>query len=183
MTRTFLAADVDDAVLDGAASLVSTLPLRCRWVKREVMHATVHFFGDVDDERLAKLVAIVPGLASARTDALPVRVTRVDAFPDLRRARVLVLPLEDDGALVAIHAEVEDHAAALGFEREKRAYRPHLTLARFREPTDVRKVIAGVHPSFDGFVGSLTLYSSVLGKEGPTYTALARRPFPTPGAL
>ncbi len=177
MTRTFLAADVDDAVLGGAASVVSELPLRCRWVKREVMHATVRFFGDVDDERLAKLVAIVPGLASTRTEAPRVRVTRVDAFPDLRRARVLVLPLEDDGALAAIAAEIEEHAAALGFEREKRAFRGHLTLARFREPTDVRRSVAGVHPSFEGLVPSLTLYASTLGKDGPTYSVLAQRVF------
>lgn len=180
MTRTFLAADVDDAVLDGAASVVSALPLRCRWVKREVMHATVRFLGDVDDERLAKLVALVPGLVPGRTDAPRVRVSRVDAFPDLRRARVLVLPLEDEGALAAAHDELEDHLVALGFEREKRGYRAHLTLARFREPADVRKSIAGVHPSFEGRVPSLTLYASVLGKEGPTYTVLARCAFAQP---
>lgn len=180
MTRTFLAADVDDAVLDGAASVAAALPLRCRWVKREVMHCTIRFFGDVDDERLARLVAIVPGLLSARSDAPAVRVTQVDAFPDRRRARVLVLPLEDDGTLAAVHAEIEEHAEALGFERERRPYRAHLTLARFREPTDVRKTLADVAPSFAGRVPSITLYASTLGKDGPTYTVLARRTFALP---
>ena len=176
MTRTFLAADVDEAIRQGASALISSLPLRCRWVKAEVMHATVRFFGDVDDDRLARLVAIAPRLAADR-DGIHVRVTRLDAFPDPRRARVLVLPLEDDGALAAIHEEIEAHAAALGFEKEARAYEPHLTLGRFREPNDVRKSVADVRPSFEGSVPSVTLYASTLGAGGPTYAALARRSF------
>ena len=66
MTRTFLAADVDEAIRKGAAALASSLPVSARWVKPDLMHATVRFLGDVDDERLARLVAIVPGLAADR---------------------------------------------------------------------------------------------------------------------
>src|SRR5690349_14836529 len=102
--------------------------IRAKWVAREVMHVTLRFFGDVDDEQLGKLVASVPALG--RRAPCLLRAMRVDAFPDARRARVLVLPLDDDGFLTALHEQVEQLAAALGFERESRAYRPHLTLAR-----------------------------------------------------
>lgn len=178
MTRTFLAADVDEGILDGAAALATSLraTIQGRWVARDVMHATVRFFGDVDDERLAALVTLVPRLEAG--PRMPrVRVTRLHAFPDLRRARVLVMPLEDEGVLASVHDVIEAHAAELGFERETRAYRPHLTLARLPRPSDVRAVVASVRPSLEGCIRSLTLYASKLGGPGPSYSVLARRSF------
>jgi len=175
-TRTFLAADVDDGLLDRAIELAERLRpmlrVRARWVGRASMHATVRFFGDVDDERLTALRDRVPDVvASASVTSIRLRASGLDAFPDARRARVLVLPLEDDGGLARLHAATEEAALALGFEEETRAFRPHLTLARLREPADVRGLAA---EPLEGTVTSLSLYASRLGPDGPTYTPLVR---------
>ncbi len=39
---------------------------------------------------------------------------------------------DDDGALAALHATLWEALEALGFEREERRFRPHLTVARVR---------------------------------------------------
>lgn len=168
MNRAFVAADVDDAILDAAAALAAELPLRARWVKRGLMHCTVRFFGDVGDDRLAELAARVASLPGA---PIALRARRLDAFPKPRRAHVLVLDLEDDGSLARIHAE-------LG--AEERPYRPHLTLARFKEPADLRSTVQKTSLDVSGRVTAVTLYTSRLGSDGPTYTAVTARALDAP---
>lgn len=157
MTRTFVAADLDGAFLDAAAALPIDVGRR---VKRETMHCTLVFFGEVDDARIEELRALV---APFRTTSLPVRATRLDAFSSPRKAHVLVLPIEDDGTLARLHET---------FGKEERPYRPHLTLARMKKPMDVRKLVDETPVHIEGRVVGVTLYESVLGKDGPTYTPL-----------
>lgn len=131
------------------------------------MHVTARFFGTVSDP--TPLAALVPRLARP---APLVRAAKVDAFPQLRRARVLVLALEDDGTLKAVADEAERAAVALGFAPETRSFRPHLTLARLKEPADVRDLVIPV--GFEGRATALTLYESKTGAAGPVYTAISR---------
>ncbi len=175
--RVFLAFDLEVALIDFAIALSDGLAARvrqARFQKRETMHVTVRFFGDgVELGRVSGLAArLVEGRARPR-----VRMTKLDAFPDARRAKVLVLSLEHEATLVEIAKEAERLAVERGFEEEKRAYRPHLTLARFREPADVRKLVAETEVAREGNVLALTLYESKLGPGGPTYAPLERATF------
>jgi 2'-5' RNA ligase len=157
LTRTFVAADLDEAFLDAAAAIA--IPFGRR-VKREIMHCTLNFFGEVDDARLAELRELV---APVRQTTLAVRTTRLDAFASPKKAHVIVLPIEDDGTLARLHER---------FGKEDRPYRPHLTLARLKKPEDVRKLVEETKVHIEGRVVGVTLYESVLGKNGPTYTPL-----------
>lgn len=159
MTRTFVAADLDEAFLDAAVAI--HVPVGRR-VKRETMHCTLSFFGDVDDARLAELKARVEAMANV---PIAVKATRLDAFSSPKKAHVVVLPLEDDGSLARLHESMG---------KEDRPYRPHLTLARLKTPEDLRALVESTPVSLEGRVVGITLYESVLGKNGPTYTPLAR---------
>lgn len=163
MTRTFVAADIDEAFLDGAAAIPIFVGRR---VRRELMHATLFFFGEIDDVRIAELSKMVEALPDS---PISVRATRLDAFPRLARASVVVLPLEDDGSLRSLHDR---------FGTEDRPFRPHLTLARLKVPAAVEAMPV----SLEGRVVAVTLYASKLGKNGPTYTPLARKALSVRGA-
>lgn len=156
-TRTFVAADLDEAFLDAAAAIAVPVGRR---VKRETMHCTLRFFGEVDDARLAELVTLVEAVPKA---PIAVKATRIDAFRTPRKAHVVVLPLEDDGSLARLHE-------LLG--KEDRPYRPHLTLARLKVPEDVRRFVEETPVHIEGRVVGVRLYESVLGKNGPRYTPL-----------
>jgi RNA 2',3'-cyclic 3'-phosphodiesterase len=162
VTRTFLAADLDEAFLDAAAAIGTPFGSVGRLVKRETMHCTLCFYGEVDDARLAELKRLVEELPNL---PIAVKATRLDAFSSPRKAHVVVLPLEDDGSLVKLHE-------AMG--KEDRPYRPHLTLARLKQPQDLRALLEATPVSLEGRVVGITLYKSVLGKNGPTYTPLAK---------
>ncbi len=67
----------------------------------------------------------------------------------------------------------------VGYEPDRKAFHPHLTLARLKVPDNVAEVLAAIGPDGvgDGFtVGDVVLYQSRLSSQGPTYVVLERFP-------
>lgn len=178
--RAFVALDVGEDLRRAASDVTTELrrhalaKARASWVQTAHMHVTVRFLGDVDEERVPELAALTHATA-ADARSVVLRARRLGAFPDPQRARVLILPLEDDDGVVArLFAVLGEGLLPLGFVPEARPYVPHLTLARFRAPIDVRTVCETMPFAAEGPAEALALYASELTPEGPRYTALAR---------
>ena len=80
--------------------------------------------------------------------------------------------------LSSLHAAVENHCAAAGFEREPRAFHPHLTIARLRDSKGSRK-LAEYHRQLGltqqtFTVSELVVFRSELSDKGSKHTALSR---------
>ena len=101
-----------------------------RWVGLENLHFTLKFLGPVQEE---KVVPIMNALEQALS-AIPrfsIVGRGIGVFPDIRKARVLWAGLEGK-PLGPLAVEVETALEPIGFAREKRAFRPHLTIGRWR---------------------------------------------------
>jgi RNA 2',3'-cyclic 3'-phosphodiesterase len=179
--RLFLGVGVPDLQL--RALEAATEGLRrdvggARWVARENQHVTIKFLGwtppPVLDAVLAAARAAVAGLGPWRTS-----LTHLGAFPSARRARVLWAALEDpDATMAALAGAVDKLTEPLGFVAEKRAYTPHLTLARLRPPArlpELPELSAPVCAPFT--VDDLRLYRSHLSPRGARYEVLERISF------
>jgi 2'-5' RNA ligase len=105
-----------------------------RWVAPEGIHLTLRFLGEVDEARLDELGAALEQAVAGR-EAPRLAPGSLGAFPSLRRPRVIWIGLEEDGRrLEPLHVAVEGAARLLGWPAETRAFRPHLTLGRVRDP-------------------------------------------------
>jgi 2'-5' RNA ligase len=71
---------------------------------------------------------------------------------------------------------VEESLEPLGFEREDRAYVPHLTVGRARGRPVALEAVEILSPIPGFLVRQVELVESVLGKAGATYTTLAAYP-------
>jgi len=175
MVRAFIAVDLDERFLREATALADALRpqkalSRARWVHADLLHVTLRFLGDIEVPA-PELEALVARLGTRSVSEL--KATALVAFPDSRRARVLGLHLEDDGALAAMAAGAERSVRDLGFPHEDRRFVPHLTFARLREPADLRRLIAEQHVTIPGRLVRVCLYQSDLGPSGPKYTPIA----------
>ena len=104
-----------------------------RWVEPQGMHLTLKFLGEVEPERLPALQAGLDTAISGRT-APVLSLSLPGGFPNLRRPRVLWIGLVEEGThVLELQAAVEAEAARLGWEAEKRAFQPHLTLGRLKD--------------------------------------------------
>jgi 2'-5' RNA ligase len=108
----------------------SRLPVR--WVALPSLHITLKFLGEVADARVAQLTEILARTAAAHPP-FTLSVHGIGAFPNLRRPRVLWVGTDSAPELLTVQDAVEMSLAELGFEREARAWSPHLTLGRAQE--------------------------------------------------
>jgi 2'-5' RNA ligase len=101
-----------------------------RWVRLEGLHITLRFLGPTPEARVGDVAAAV-ATAAQGASAFTVRISGADAFPPVGRPRTLWMDLDRGVEDLAALAERLDHAlAGVGWERERRPFRAHLTLAR-----------------------------------------------------
>jgi RNA 2',3'-cyclic 3'-phosphodiesterase len=144
-------------------------------------HLTLRFLGEVDPARLPALEERL-GAVALRHGPFAVRLAGVDAFPDRDRPRIVYLGIVAGQAeLIALAADVEGELAALGFPRERRPFRPHVTLGRIRSPRDAERfhsarAALGDRTLLSTFVDALLLKASALRPSGAQHSTLASFP-------
>jgi 2'-5' RNA ligase len=173
--RLFVAVDIPrevrELVREGVAPLRERYQ-RARWVPLENQHVTLKFLGTTWP-RLVGWVSDRVGQVAAGYEPFEAWVTGLGAFPSTRRARVLWVGLEDlPGRLGRIAAELEE-VLAKEFTPEGRAFRPHLTLARFDPPVGLEGLQDIATRSAPFRVEELVLYRSHLQRPAPVYERLA----------
>lgn len=128
--RTFVALDIDLEICRRIADFleeVRGLEPRARWVTTESLHVTLKFIGEKPDPVVDQ---IRQALGAIHRPAVELRFRGTGFFPSPGSARVFWIGIEAESGLVALQKEIEQQLARLGVEPEKRAFSPHLTLAR-----------------------------------------------------
>ena len=133
--RLFVAINLPQDVR--AALHAATEPLRSaapdvRWVDAERVHLTMKFLGEQPESAVAPIVGALSRIAS-RYDPIGMELGGLNAFPNLRRPRVVWLGMRADPKLELMQHDVEMACADLGHPVEGRAFRPHITLGRVRD--------------------------------------------------
>jgi 2'-5' RNA ligase len=160
-------ADIQDAVALEVEDV--------RWVRRENLHVTLKFLGWCE----RSLTPTVAEVMRKAADLLPLTLTLggVGAFPSLGSARVIWVGARDvEERVDKVYNVLEKGLAKFGIPKEKRAYRPHITIGRARKrPVRIKQELAG---RFDGqltvVIEDIVLFSSELKSNGAEYTVLER---------
>jgi len=184
--RSFLAVELPPEVLNEMSGiqerLKKTLQGYISWVRPTGIHLTLKFFGNIAESDIPNISQAVKN-AIVNVKPFTLNVQRFWAFPDVKRPRVLWLGLDGDiDVLIRIQKEMDRGFQECGFQKEDRTFRPHLTLARVKEPKGVIGLAKIVEKSEDYKAGSfsvrgLTLFKSELTPKGVIYTKLVNFPF------
>lgn len=179
--RLFIATSLPPELKEGIAREVSALRSRVAsgsWPRAETYHLTYAFL----DEQPA---ALVPRLEADLRESLADRA-RFEAsigeggfFPSTRRPRVGWIALKPREDFIAIADRVRGAVRGAGLETESRAFVPHLTIVRIKEPwheADTNTFMRSLAPlggkSFE--VSAVSIFESRLGPQGATHTELRR---------
>jgi len=184
--RTFLAIDPPEAVRQEIGriqeQLKRTVQGMIRWVRPAGIHLTLKFFGDITGADIARIAdAVKPEAATAAP--LDMQVKTIGVFPDLNRPRVVWLGMAGDvDRLLALQKVLDRRFMALGFPREDRPFRAHLTLGRIKTSKGLIGLARAVEQGAATEAGSfqargLILFKSELKPAGALYTKLAEFPF------
>lgn len=183
MLRLFIAVPAPPAVRIEAARVIDRLRGRgdVRWTPTERLHLTLKFLGDTSPEKVPLLAEIIAESANIFSPFV-VELGDVGAFPNLRRPQTVWLGVQRAEGLSKLAEEIDRAVSKLGFEREARPFRAHLTLGRVKSSrglgalADALLACAGSPADIEWPVEEMELIRSELRPSGPLYSILHRFP-------
>ncbi len=177
--RAFLAVVVPDDVRRRVETLCRPLRSRlpdARFVPADALHLTLHFFEAIGPDEVEGVRAAAAE-GAAPLAPFDVRLAGLGVFPDERRPRVLWVGVQQGAeGLSAVVASIGDGLRARALPVESRPFRPHLTLARFKDPHP-HGVAEAIKSAGDAETGvfratSVTLFRSDLRATGAVHTPI-----------
>lgn len=139
-----------------------------RWEKREKLHVTLKFLGEVEESTTEKVSASIGRLA-ADCSPFDMDILQLGGFPNLRYPRVLFVGLSENEGLRELQHKIEEELETLGFEKERRRFTPHVTIGRIKSRLKIKGPLP--LPEKSPFVISeIGVINSKLGREGSVYT-------------
>jgi 2'-5' RNA ligase len=182
--RLFTGIDLPEPVAGRVAALIERLrPVaRLRWSVPENLHITTKFIGEWPEASLSDLVNVLTAMPPHAE--IPISLPGVGWFPNPHHPRLLWASVQAGPTLRQLAADTGQALEGLGIVPEKRAYTPHLTLARVDErasAADLRALRIAVaelaETQFGEFVAvEFCLYKSEPTPRGSRYTMLSRFP-------
>ena len=157
---------------------VKRLPLNVRWVNVDNIHITTVFMGDVQKEQMGPIQDVVKDVCQGY-GPFSIAIKGIGLFGSRRNPRVLWIGL--DGAIdrmVCFKDDLQKGLRPFGIMDEKRRFKPHLTLGRFRKGartgTHLDDLLSKYHDlkSPERIIEELALFESDLKPGGAVYSRL-----------
>lgn len=177
--RLFVALELETAVRTALGNVQRRLRSSAhdvRWVNIDLLHVTMKFLGEVNDDILSDITAAID-LAASECVPFTIALDGCGCFPTGGPVRVVWGGVKETTGMLQSCAEfVEASLAEVGFAPERRAFSPHITLGRVRDDRSQGKLREAVcalscDPA-EQLAERLTLMSSTLSPTGPTYVPI-----------
>jgi 2'-5' RNA ligase len=131
--RAFIAIDLPETIraeLSRKQAMFRPVCLDARWTRPEGIHLTLKFLDEISDAKVREVSTSLKNLG--RFEGFRVGLKGFGFFPDARRPTVCWVGVKASANLNQLAEQVEEAMGRIGFAREARDFRPHLTLARFK---------------------------------------------------
>ncbi len=175
--RAFISVDLDkfDA-LEALAREITATGAGVKVVNVDSMHLTLKFLGDTAENLVPSIVAVIKDSVQG-LEPFKMKLNGTGAFPNIDYMRVVWVGLDDQGLLAPVAKKIDVGLHKFGFDREERAFSPHVTIARVKSSRGkdrLKSVLTAHRNDFFGeqSVKSIRLKKSILSPQGPTYTTV-----------
>jgi len=145
-------------------------------VEPKNVHITLKFLGDTEEALIDEIENI---MKNAVKDIKPfkVKLSSAGVFPNQNYIKVVWIGIQNGEVIGEIANNIDEPLAKLGFERERRRFSPHLTIARVKTAKNKEKLMQIVNNyseiEFKEMeINSIKLKQSELTPKGPIYTTL-----------
>jgi 2'-5' RNA ligase len=166
--RLFTALALPDEIARPLMLIQAGVP-GARWQKREQLHLTLRFIGEVDG---AEAAAIDDALAMVDAPGFTLELKGAGSFGG-KNPRDLWAGITASEPLLHLNRKIESALQRIGLEPEARKYTPHVTLARLRHaPAGAVADYLTDHALYASqpfTVTAFALYSSKLTSDGSIY--------------
>lgn len=147
-----------------------------RWQSDEQLHLTLRFIGEVDRHHARDIHAALGGI---HHPGFEIAVSGLGTFERRGQPEVIWAGVAPHEPLRSLHKKVDQALGRIGIEPERRAYMPHITLARLKRSSGPVHELIGrsgglATPPFR--IAAFSLYESRLTPEGAVYSIVEDYP-------
>jgi 2'-5' RNA ligase len=187
LIRAFIAIELPEEIHEGLKKLQNELKDRMRdvrWTKYGNVHLTLKFLGDTETKKIDAIGKTLQDIADSFSPFV-ISLAGIGAFPNSRKPSVIWTGINKGiNETISLANQIEKAMEKFGFEREKRSFKPHLTIGRVREIKYPSELKATLDNSNIGEIGKFTadrisLIKSQLDPAGSIYTTLFEASFKT----
>jgi len=179
-TRAFVAIELPDeiaAFIHKMQERLRSYGFKARWVRPENIHLTLKFIGDINNEDIKKAGDAVISAASENV-SMSLGAKGLGFFPGVKRCRIIWTGIAGQTEELAdLQKTLDENFESIGFSKEKRPFKGHLTMARIKRKIDARRLIDAMK-EFGKFESKMftadevVLFKSELRPSGAVYTKL-----------
>jgi len=174
MVRAFVALELSQDIRDRltlAQETIRNCEAHLTFVDPKNIHITVKFLGEVEQEKLEK---VMDAIRAVTFSSFPIEAGIV-TVNNPKRPHTVWCAIDDAGMGERLFYCIENALAPLGFERETRYFTPHATIARVKSPHP--SLFSALNNLKDRSYGSCTIFGiklkkSTLLSQGPVYEDL-----------
>jgi 2'-5' RNA ligase len=182
--RTFISINLDASLHKSLSDVLRTLSSSkagVKWVPPENAHLTLKFLGNVEETRLAEVFAACERAAGG-VRQIDLEMRAVGCFPSVDRPRIVWLGVQKGvEELKQLQRKVEEELEQIGYPREDREFRAHLTIGRVKGKQGMSRLRRLLEQEKNIFIGSMradkiSVMKSKILPGGPVYTELKAIP-------
>ena len=182
--RIFLAFPIPEAIRNEAANVASLVRkkypyLEAKWALPVNMHVTIEFLGSLTDKQL-QVVKDCLMYQTKKVAPFCYRALTITAFPNVHHPDTIVITVgEADTAFsVLLRKAIHEELSLFNLSRDFKLWRPHITLARVKNPGEVAVTDCSLLPlpNLEWKVDRLELIESKLTTHGAQYCVLEQFP-------
>ena len=175
--RTFIAIDIP--VSQKVPEIINELKkiqIDAKIVETENMHLTLKFLGDTDENLIDEIEKIIKD-AILNMQPFEIILKNLGVFPNEKYMKVAWIGVENAEPLKKFAETIDTKLKDLGFEKEKRPFSVHLTIARIKSAKNKEKLIDLID-KYQNIelqkikINNIILKKSILTPKGPIYTNL-----------
>jgi 2'-5' RNA ligase len=182
--RAFIAIELPEKIIASISRVQESIRsqgFKVRWVRPQNIHLTLKFLGDI---KAAETKAVEKVVLDSVVGSAPISMTArgLGVFPGIKRPRVIWVGIGGQtDELIELQQTLDKKLATIGFSRERRPFKGHLTMGRVKAKIDSKRLLEAMK-AFDGFetepfvADRLILFQSDLKPSGAVYAKLMEAP-------
>ncbi|MEA3435249.1 MAG: RNA 2',3'-cyclic phosphodiesterase [Thermodesulfobacteriota bacterium] len=179
-TRAFIAIELPEEItvfIHKIQEGLRSYGFKARWVRPENIHLTLKFLGDINKEDIKKAGDAIIS-AAGENASMSLGAKGIGFFPGVKRSRVIWTGIAGQKKeLTDLQKTLDGKLDTVGFPKEKRPFKGHLTIARIKRKIDAMRLVDamkefGRFESKTFIADEVVLFKSELKPSGAVYTKL-----------
>ena len=130
---------------------------KVNWSNNHNFHITINFVGEMEPEQKQELFKSFEQNNSLKS--IPIEISHLSYFPN-ESGQVFVANITLSPRLKELYEKVEQVVSRIGFGMSLRTYKPHISLARFKEKNRPFGEIIELEKPIASLITSLDVYES-----------------------